>query len=112
VVSSGSFWPATEKVVPEAVILKPKLQWRPQEVGDARNMKHLLKKKEGRKQHQPKTMAMWVAAHQAIRTGVPKQFGAHIPKLLGRHRATEFNVYPSRFCFGPFPPFYVPIFPI
>jgi hypothetical protein len=38
---------ASKRVIPEAVRVKPKVQWRSQEVGEARNMECLLRKAAG-----------------------------------------------------------------
>jgi hypothetical protein len=40
--------------------MKLKMQWRPQEVKDARNMENMPIKAAGSEQSQPKREAMWV----------------------------------------------------
>jgi hypothetical protein len=42
-----------EKVSHKAAMMKPKLQWRPQDVGDARNVDPLLRKASGKEWNQP-----------------------------------------------------------
>jgi hypothetical protein len=43
---------ASESVMHEAVRVKPKLQWRLRDVGNARSVEHLLKKAAGNEQSQ------------------------------------------------------------
>lgn len=44
---------APEKAMCEVVSVKPKLQWKPQKIGEARNMDH-IRKYVSRDQNQPK----------------------------------------------------------
>jgi hypothetical protein len=56
----------------KAVRGNPKLQWRPQDVGDARSMDYLLRKAVG---SQPKRKAMWTANGKAKEIGLHKPLG-------------------------------------
>jgi hypothetical protein len=67
VVGLGSFQGIPEKVVYGAVRVKPKLQWRLEEVRDARNMECLPKKAAGNEGKQSKREAMWAATGMAVR---------------------------------------------
>jgi hypothetical protein len=58
---SGSLKAAPERVICEAVRVKPKLQWSPKDVGDARNTRHLPMRAGGNKWSQPKKEDMWAA---------------------------------------------------
>jgi hypothetical protein len=51
--------------------VKPKLEWRPQEVRDDRNVKHLLRKAAGSRWSQPKREAIYVSTSKAIGVGFP-----------------------------------------
>lgn len=44
-----SLWAASERAMHGTVRLKPKLQWKSQELKDARNMNHVLRKALGNK---------------------------------------------------------------
>lgn len=58
----------------EVMRVKPNLQWRLQEVGDYRNMKHLQRKSAGNRKSQPKKEVMWAAARKVIEADLPKPF--------------------------------------
>jgi hypothetical protein len=73
------------KAAPETAICKalrvrpgPKLQWRAQNAGDARNLAHLLRKATGNKCSHPKRETMWVANSKTTVVGLPKPVGVHI----------------------------------
>lgn len=57
-----------ESPLHEAVEMKNKLKWRSQDVGDAINMKHLLKKAVIMKWKHPKRKAMFAAEGRATQT--------------------------------------------
>jgi hypothetical protein len=91
-----------ERVMFEAVRVKLIMQWRPQDDGDASNVKQ-LRKVVGNEWNQFKRATMWA---KAVGVGMPKPFGAHItmPHTMDAgHGATGFNVCPAGFqsCFGP-----------
>jgi hypothetical protein len=93
--------------------VKFKLQWRPQDAGDARNMEHLLRKTTGNEWSHPKREAMWAVASKTIWAGLPKLVGVYIRShgpYVG-HGATGFSVCPAGFWsyIGLIPPFCVPI---
>jgi hypothetical protein len=69
---------APKRVMHEAVKVKSKTQWRPQEVRDARNMEHLLRKVSGHEQSQPRREAKRVTFITAIGLELLKPVGAHI----------------------------------
>jgi hypothetical protein len=69
---------APEMVMQEALWVNPKLQWRPQDIGGAMNMEHLLRKIIGSKHSQPKREAMWAGSNKAIGAGLPKSVRAQI----------------------------------
>jgi hypothetical protein len=84
----------------EAVRAKPKLQWRPQELRDARDKKYPPRKAAGSDLSQPKREVTWAIASETMEEGLPKLFGElsvhHVPWML--HAAvTGFNV-----CLGGF----------
>lgn len=54
----------------EVVTVKPKMQQRLQEVGDVRNVAHLLRKAASSEQSQPKGKAMWVGCNLQSNIGV------------------------------------------
>jgi hypothetical protein len=49
---------APEKAMHEAVKVRKKLQWIPQDVGNARNVEHLTRKGAGNKWNQPQRKAI------------------------------------------------------
>jgi hypothetical protein len=55
----------------EAVRVKPKLQWKSQDIRDARNVEWLLRKAVGNKWSQPER-GTWATNGKAIGTGLPK----------------------------------------
>jgi hypothetical protein len=57
---------------------KPKLQWRSQGIGDARNMKHLLRKAAGSKQSQSKREARHAVGSRAAGIGLRKPLSVYI----------------------------------
>jgi hypothetical protein len=71
----------------EAVKVKLKLQWRPKEHGDAKNMECLLRKAMDSKWSHPRRKVMWVANSKALGVGLPKPIGTHITP-----HASEFTV--------------------
>jgi hypothetical protein len=100
----------------ETVTAKLKIQWRPQEVGDARNLEYLLGNGTGNEPNQPKKGAMWDATSTVTGERLLKLFGAHIMPPCAPyagHGTTGFNVCPSGFqsCFGHIPSFFVSICP-
>jgi hypothetical protein len=50
----------------EAMRVKLKLEWRPKEVGDTRNVEWPSRKTVGKEWSQPRREAMWAAASKAI----------------------------------------------
>jgi hypothetical protein len=62
-------------VMSEVVRVKLKMLRRPQEVRDARKMKHVLRKATGNEWNQPKKEGHMGC--KAIRVGLPKPIGAH-----------------------------------
>jgi hypothetical protein len=82
--------------------LNPKLQWRPQEVRDARNVEH-LRKAASSEQRQPKREAVRAVSSKAIGAVLPKPFGTRIllPCALdARHGAIGFIVCHAGFHFA------------
>jgi hypothetical protein len=77
-----------------------KMQWRPQEIVDARNVECLLGKAAGDEQNQPKTEAMWATNGEDTGARLPHITSACAPDV--GHRATEVNVCLAWFlsCFG------------
>jgi hypothetical protein len=70
-----------KRMIHETVRVKPKMQWRSQEVGDVRNVDHLLRKAVSSEWSQSKTEAMWATASKATGTGLSKPSGTHIIPL-------------------------------
>lgn len=62
--AAGALWQPW--AVSEAVRVNLKLQWRPQQNGDARHIGRLPRKAAGSKQSQLKRKVMWAAADKAI----------------------------------------------
>jgi hypothetical protein len=95
--------------------MKPKLQLKLQNVGDARTLEHLLINDTGNKWSQLKrgyVGCKW----QAYGGRLPMPVRAHIKTTHAPdagHGVTGFNVCSSGFwsCFGPLPPFYTSISP-
>lgn len=83
--------------MPEATTVKLKVQWRPQEVGDARNVEHLLKKSHGSKA-EPDQNKVWAAASEDIGVRPLKPSGTHILPhyaIDAGHKPTSFSVFPA-----------------
>jgi hypothetical protein len=57
---------APERAKLEALRVKPKIQWRPQEVRDVRNVECLSGKALGGEQRQPQGEALWASADKAL----------------------------------------------
>jgi hypothetical protein len=90
--------------------VKPKLQWKPKEIKDARIIEFLMRKAPGSEDNQPKKDAMGAAAEKAVEVKLPKLLGTHISPLCtlnSRHGDTGFNVCLAVFQsgFGPIPLF-------
>jgi hypothetical protein len=78
--------------------IKLKLQWRPQDAGDARNMKPLSRNvRQWVKSVQENRLV--AAKSKVIGWGLPKPVGGHMPQcnLDARHGAIGLNVFPARF---------------
>jgi hypothetical protein len=75
---------------------KSKLQWRLQEVADARNVQYLLKKVAGKEWTQSRREAFWAVNGKATRMGIPKPVGTHNTLLCARYGGTDFNVCLAR----------------
>jgi hypothetical protein len=54
---------ASQRAMCGDVRVKPKIQWRPQDEGDTRNMECLPRKAAGNEWSQPKREARWAAIH-------------------------------------------------
>jgi hypothetical protein len=75
--------------------VKPKIQWGFQEVGDAKNIGHLIRKTTGNELSHPKRQAIWATNGKPFVVWLPKPMEAHIISpcaLDARHRATGFKV--------------------
>jgi hypothetical protein len=84
------------RVTHEAVRVKPKMQWRPQEVRDAKNTDCPLRKPAGGKPSQSRRETKWDTTGKATGMGIPKPFGFYImtPHVTDTgHGSTEFNVW-------------------
>jgi hypothetical protein len=97
-----------ETAICKAIVVKLRLQWRPQEVEDVKNVEYLPSKASGSEQNQPKKEAMCDATIKNMGMGLYKPFGSHIMRhsaLDARQRAAEFNVCPAglQSCTGPIP---------
>jgi hypothetical protein len=104
---------AHERVLCEALRVKPKLQWRPQDVVDVRNMKLFPRKAIGNKFSQPKREATWADYDKAIWKKLPKLFCSQVMLLHcldAHHGFTGFYVCPDEFlsCFHPISSFFSP----
>jgi hypothetical protein len=89
---------AAERVMCEFVRVKPNLQWKPQDVEDDRNVKHLPSKVAGTEWSQVRREATWTSSSKVIGLGLPKHLGAHImtPHALDANlEATGFSVCPA-----------------
>jgi hypothetical protein len=100
----------------EAGRVKTKLHWRPQDVGDASNMEHLLRKATSNEYSQLRREEVWAETAEAMVGGLPKPVGTHIRTPASGedagHGAVAFGVFPAGFwsCFsfiwsGFLPPF-------
>lgn len=69
----------------KTVGMKPKLQWRPQKLRDARNVERVPRKGAAHEDSQPEREATWAATSKAMRVGLPKPFGTciyhHVPQI-------------------------------
>lgn len=78
----GRAWEAKHRTllraVHEVVRMKPKLQWRSQEVGQDRHVNHLSWEPTGNKWSQPKRGGMWGATNKVY---FQKPYGTHILPL-------------------------------
>jgi hypothetical protein len=63
---SESLQEAPERVIHDAIKVKPKLQWKPQDISVARNVESLLKKAAGNEWSHPKREAMKAANSRAM----------------------------------------------
>jgi hypothetical protein len=77
---SGSLQAAPERAISKVMRVKPRFQWRPQEVGDASNVECLSRKAAGSKQSQPErghmacnwqnhgqtVLACWISYHDTL----------------------------------------------
>lgn len=87
-----------DTVMDEAVKAKPKLQ-QSQDVGNARNVGHLLRKAAGTNYRWPKREARWATIGRTIEAKASKYFGGQIIPLPlrtldVRYGAKEVDVYP------------------
>jgi hypothetical protein len=79
------------------------MQWRPQEVKDARNVEHLLRKAAGSKQSLPREKGHvgTQPSGKATGAGLPQSMGVHImtpcAPMPVRQKAIEFNICPAGF---------------
>lgn len=85
---------ALERALYEAVGTKPKVQWRLQEIEDARNIEHLSRKAVCYKWSQLKGRAMWSKTSKAIDTQMTKPLGLmfHYYTPYTRYRDIGFNI--------------------
>jgi hypothetical protein len=63
-------------VINEAVKVKSKLQWGPQDVRDVKNMEYLPRKTTGKEWSQPRREAIWPTTDKAIGAGLSKPAGS------------------------------------
>lgn len=66
-----------ERAAHEALGRKPKIQWRLQEIRDARNIECLVRKAEGNEQSQPKKKEPWARMSKATQWAVQALRSTH-----------------------------------